>query len=126
MRRPSAYRVFLTRSSEYHVRGRVCLGVRDRRTGAWTLGHPALRGQLASVDAQGRLQSVLTPVIGECLWFVGGARPVQTSPVLAVEEREALALGDRNSFLEAMRCVKPPARAPRTTRARQLTPQTGT
>jgi hypothetical protein len=114
MRRPSAYRVFLTRSSEYHVRGRVCLGVRDRRTGAWSLGHPALRGRIASVGPEGRPQSVGTPVIGECLWFVGGEQPVQTSPVLAVEEREALALGD--GILDAMRCVPPPARAPRHTR----------
>ena len=58
MRRPSAYRVFLTRSSEYHVRGRVCLGVKDRRTGAWTLGHPALRGRIASVGPKGEPQWV--------------------------------------------------------------------
>jgi len=116
MRRPSAYRVFLTRSSEYHVRGRVCLGVKDRATGAWTLGQPALRGRVASVDPKGQPQSVGTPVIGECLWFVGGIKPVQTSPVLAVEEREALETGDRPAFIEAMRCVTPGARAPRHTR----------
>ena len=37
MRRPSSYRVFLTRRSEYHVRGHVCFGVKDRRTG-WSEG----------------------------------------------------------------------------------------
>lgn len=116
MRRPSAYRVFLTRSSEYHVRGRVCLGVKDRRTGAWTLGHPALRGRIASVGPKGQPQWVGTPVIGECLWFVGGLKPVQTSPVLAVEEREAMAVGNQAAFIEALRCVSPAARAPRQTR----------
>jgi hypothetical protein len=66
------------------------------------------------VGPKGEPQWVGTPVIGECLWFVGGTKPVQTSPVLSVEEREGLAGGDWRGLFEAMRCVSP-VRGPRHT-----------
>jgi hypothetical protein len=90
MRRLSAYRVFLTRNSEYHVRGHVCFGVRDRRSGDWQQAHWALGQRLASAfpDGQGKMCSISSPSIGEPLWFATGERPHCTSPLLAVEERE--------------------------------------
>lgn len=96
MRRPSAYRVFVTRNSEYHVRGLVCCGVRDRRTGRWVSTHWALNQTLATAfrDATGRMRALATPAVGESLQFVVGEHGVQTSPILSVEEREGLQLGE--------------------------------
>lgn len=90
MRRFSAYRVFLTRKSEYHVRGHSCFGIRDRRSGAWLQSHWALGQRLATAfpDAHGTLCRFGLPAIGEPLCFVLEGRPYYTSAVLAVEERE--------------------------------------
>lgn len=112
MRRPSAYRIFLTRSSEYHVRSNHCFGVRDRRSGGWIDDHPALRGRLTGAYAEGggiTNSSQRLPLIGECLVF-GEAGQLRTSPVLSVEEREAVQLGGKQG-VESMRCVPPPPRS---------------
>ena len=97
MRRPSAYRVFLTRKSEYHVRSLVCFGVRDRRTGAWRADHWALGRPLAGsfADARGALCSLAVPEVNEPLCFMVGDEPHYTSAVLAIEEREQLELPPR-------------------------------
>ena len=94
MRRLSAYRVFLTRNSEYHVRGHVCIGVRDRRSGHWLAQHPALTRPLAQsvVDVDGRLRSIGLPARGEFLEFDVEGCPLRTSPVLDIEERESLVM----------------------------------
>jgi hypothetical protein len=99
MRRPSAYRVFLTRRSEYHVRACVCFGVRDRRTGQWLTSHWALGLRLASSipDARGGICDLGQPVVGEPLCFLIDGVPNYTSPVLAIEEREQLELPQRVS-----------------------------
>jgi hypothetical protein len=86
MRRPSAYRVFLTRKSEYHVRGNVCFGVRDRRTGSWRSDHWALGCQLTSLGV---------PAVSEPLCFLVGEAPHYTSVVISIEEREQLELPRR-------------------------------
>jgi hypothetical protein len=94
MRRFSAYRVFLTRKSEYHVRGHACFGVRDRRNGQWLAEHWALGQRLATAfpEAHGKMCSFGVPVIGDALCFVMDGQPQYTSPVLAIEEREQLDL----------------------------------
>ena len=110
MRRPSAYRVFLTHNTEYHVRLHVCFGVRDRRTGHWVQQHPCLNAKLAGTfpDATGHTRSMATPVVGERLSFETPGAPVHTSPVLSVEEREGLDRSMLDSGAEAQRCVEPP------------------
>jgi hypothetical protein len=94
MRRLSSYRVFLTRQSEYHVRGHICFGVRDRRSGEWLESHWALSTCLAGTfpDAQGNMCSIASPAIGEPLWFAVDGFLYHTSPVISVEEREHLDL----------------------------------
>ena len=94
MRRLSSYRVFLTRQSEYHVRGHVCFGVRDRRSGQWLGGHWALERRLATAfpDGNGKMCCISGPGIGEPLCFCVDDRLHETSPVLAVEERAHLDL----------------------------------
>jgi hypothetical protein len=111
MRRPSAYRVFLTRKSEYHVRGHVCCGVRDRRTGEWQGAHWALGLKLSSSipDSRGVMCSLGLPAVGEPLCFLVDGEPHYTSPVISVEEREYVALGDRISPLLRRELARKPA-----------------
>jgi hypothetical protein len=94
MRRLSAYRVFLTARNEYHVREFVCCAVRNRRTGDYHEDHWALERRLATAfaDAQGNMCGLALPTIGERLAFVVDGDVLETSPVLAVEEREAVQL----------------------------------
>ncbi|HKU40901.1 MAG TPA: hypothetical protein VJR89_22220 [Polyangiales bacterium] len=91
MRRASAYRVFLTRNSEYHVESHVCVGVRDRRTGLWLSDHPALQRALLSAVAAngGSLQAMYSPCLGERLEFDVDGLALRTSAVLDIEERDA-------------------------------------
>ena len=94
MRRLSAYRVFLTERNEYHVREYVCCAVRNRRTGRYLEDHWALDRPLADAfaDAHGHMCSLSLPLVGEPLAFMVDGELFQTTPVLAVEEREALQL----------------------------------
>ena len=90
MRSAHAYRVFLTRNSEYHVESLVCVGVRDRRTGHWVQNHPALRRALLnSVAAAGCLQPLSMPCLGERLEFDIDGAALRTTTVLDIEERDA-------------------------------------
>lgn len=118
MRRSSAYRVFLTRNSEYHVRGHVCIGVRDRRSGQWLKDHPALARPFSDsvVDAQsGRISSPRLPSLGDPLEFDVNGTPLRTSPVLDIEERESFdAPGGRKQGPTPI--SRRPERAPRVTR----------
>ena len=121
MRRNSAYRVFLTRNTEYHVRGHVCIGVRDRRSGAWFKDHPALTRPCANcvVQPDGRLSSPHLPSLGDPLEFDVNGRPLRTSPVLDIEEREAVdaagGMSDRPHSMPSP-LSRRPERAPRVTR----------
>lgn len=118
MRRSSAYRVFLTRNSEYHVRGHVCIGVRDRRSGQWLKDHPALARAFSHsvVDPEGRISSPHQPGLGDPLEFDINGTPLRTSPVLDIEEREALdGASDRPKRMPNP-LSRRPDRAPRVTR----------
>lgn len=85
------YQVFLTRNSEYHLQSHVCVGVRDRRTGAWVETHPALHRALKSaVRTEGQLAILQRPQLGESLEFDLDGAPLRTSPVLNIERRRRL------------------------------------
>ena len=117
MRRPSAYRVFLTRRSEYHVRSHECFGVKDRRTGQWHASHWALGMRLAGAipDQRGKICSLGVPVLGEALCFLVDGEPNYTSPVMAIEEREHLDLHDRISPLLRAELARKPGGTSRET-----------
>ncbi|MBK6846420.1 MAG: hypothetical protein IPG96_02315 [Proteobacteria bacterium] len=74
--------VYVTRNTEYHCRGRECVGVRSRQTGAWLREHAALRGRLTSA-AEGGAAAVERAPMGLRLIFLG-REGVLTSPVEAV------------------------------------------
>jgi len=111
MRRPSAYRVFLTRKSEYHVREHVCFGVRDRRTGLWHSAHWALGRPLAGsiADARGGLCSLGVPGVNEPLCFMIGEQHHYTSAVISIEEREQMELPGNVSALLRREVARRPA-----------------
>ncbi|MDD9942191.1 MAG: hypothetical protein OXU20_14190 [Myxococcales bacterium] len=95
MRRLSAYRVFLTKNSEYHVRGGTCVCVRDRRTGRWLAQHATLGRPLADyyIDGAGELRSGHVPMIGDPLTFAVDDQSVVTSAILSIEVREDVHAG---------------------------------
>ncbi len=91
MRRLSAYRVFLTRNTEYHVRGHVCFGSAIAVRAA---GPPRLGARQASRERFPRCArqdcSISSPQVGEPLWLLTEGGPHGTSPLLAIEERAHL------------------------------------
>jgi hypothetical protein len=109
--RSAPYRIFLTRNSEYHVESHVCVGVRDRRTGHWVQDHPALqRALLNAVAANGCLQALSTPCLGERLEFDIDGAALRTSAVLDIEERD-----------ERTAMPRPVTRSRRTTESARIT-----
>ena len=83
------HRICVTRNTEYHFRGDVCIAVRDRRTGDWLPGHLALRRQLfGSIQffTNGAMSPHAgEPRLGEALFFAQGGRDLITSPLEKVE-----------------------------------------
>jgi hypothetical protein len=72
------------------VERHVCVGVRDRRTGLWVDDHPALHRQLVNaVAANGCVQAMSMPCLGERLEFEIEGGALRTSAVLDIEERDA-------------------------------------
>lgn len=80
------HRVLVTRNTEYHMRRRTCLRVRDRRTGQWLDEHRALGRELAGAFAFGEMglpvNRTEVPEPGECVFFDNGHGHLITSPVL--------------------------------------------
>lgn len=82
------HRIVVTENSEYHLRRRLCLLVRDRTTGEWVTSHRAIRTELlgavatSSPDLDFNGSSVPRP--GERMMFDGAAGPVFTTPVVDV------------------------------------------
>ena len=77
-------KLFVTLNTEYHVHGDVCVGVRDRRSGAWLSGHRVLGGRLLggfSVNNAGTLVPEPLPREGNRLVFYRDRRDVITSAV---------------------------------------------
>ena len=82
--------VCLTKNSEYHLERGTCVGVRDRRSGAWLTEHQALHRMLAGalIYREGDVILCSTPTPGDHLVFEGGS--AVTSAIEAVtKERGA-------------------------------------
>lgn len=79
-------RVFVTDHTEYHLRGEICVGVRDVRTGEWKKGHPAIGSSLVcslavNVDAGTYKPNMGVPAPGDKLCF---SADLLTSPLREV------------------------------------------
>lgn len=83
---------YVTRNTEYHFRDRVCVAVRDRKSGSWLTSHLAVNRELSgtvriapngvAIPAHGR------PNVGEALFFGMGGRELITSVLCAIERPE--------------------------------------
>ncbi len=82
------HRILITRNTEYHLRRRTCVRVRDRRTGVWMEGHRAQGRSIAGSFAFGEQDAPVNlsgvPEPGECVFFESGSGHLITSPVLMV------------------------------------------
>lgn len=83
------HQVFITRNTEYHVRRRRCVGVKDRRSGDWMRGHLAVDSEVSGglrFLASGAITPTEDmPAIGESLFFCAKGRDLVTSPVVSIE-----------------------------------------
>jgi len=81
-------RLYLTYRSEYLVLSDLCVGVRDRRSGAWQPLHAAACAHLIGpVDESTQTPLIQSSVrVGEQLCFLPSVRRVVTGPVVAIEE----------------------------------------
>lgn len=80
--------VYVTRNTEYHVRGGVCVAVRQLEATAWSEDHPAVGRSLAGAlrwHGQGVIPHTGRPQAGDAIYFRRGERDLITSKVVRVE-----------------------------------------
>jgi hypothetical protein len=77
-------RVYVTHNTEYHMRGNICIAVRDRKTGQFVDGHSAIghrvAGSLHSAN-DGLPPMTPEPHVGDPMLFDQGMRGLITSPL---------------------------------------------
>jgi len=82
-------KMFVTRNTEYYLRGELCLAVKDRRTSEWLSGHLAIGRRLSGgvrILPNGEAIPVpSSPAVGEALYFAEGGRELITSVLCCVE-----------------------------------------
>ena len=81
------HRVFVTRHTEYHMRDRHCVAVRDKTSGDWQATHVAVGQELVGVLFLEPKKPILhadatEPPLG---WRLCFANDTVTSPLCAVE-----------------------------------------
>jgi hypothetical protein len=83
------HRMYVTRNTEYHFRGDLCVAVRDLRTGTWLPSHLAvsrrLTGSVRVLDNGTAVPNLGTPSLGDALYFGDEARELITSKLCGVE-----------------------------------------
>jgi hypothetical protein len=83
------HHMFVTKNTEYHFRGDLCVGVRDRRSGEWLSNHRALSRRLSGgvhFHENGCAVPVPdAPGVGEALYFAEGGSELITSAVCDVD-----------------------------------------
>jgi hypothetical protein len=83
------HHVYVTRNTEYHFRDKVCVAVRDRKSGRWLASHLAVSRRLTGgirFHANGSaVPSFDPPQVGEALYFGDDGRELLTSLLCGVE-----------------------------------------
>ncbi len=83
------HRIYVTHNTEYHVRDKRCVAVRDRRTGEFLQGHLAIdrciEGGLKFFLNGGIAPNAGEPRPGESIYFASEGRDLVTSPLESVE-----------------------------------------
>ena len=77
--------ILVTKNTEYHVSGTMCVGVRDSRSGRWNTAHQAIGAELLGsfhMRPDGAMRAYLGSVdLGHRLYFSGD---ILTSPLMRV------------------------------------------
>jgi hypothetical protein len=83
------HRIYVTRNTEYHFRGRTCVAVRDRTTGHFLDAHLALyrrlSGKVRFTGEGGAIPSLEAPEVGEALFFGDDGRELVTSVLCSID-----------------------------------------
>lgn len=83
------HRIVMTENTEYHLRRRRCLLVRDRSSGEWLHDHRALDkelvGAVSMASPEIEFNDTPIPRPGERMMFDGPTGPVFTTPVVDVQ-----------------------------------------
>jgi hypothetical protein len=80
------HKLFVTQNTEYHVRDRQCVGVRDLWSGHWREDHPAVGRRLfgAVRPSAAGLEPLGEPEVDAMLWFENGENDILTSRLTVV------------------------------------------
>jgi len=80
------HKVFVTQNTEYHLRDRTCVGVRDLWTGHWRVDHPAVGKRLFGALRPGSegLEALDHPQVESMLWFENGNNDILTSRLTGI------------------------------------------
>jgi len=88
------HRMYVTRNTEYHCRGQLCVAVRDRKTGRFLHSHLAIQRTLSGgvkYHSNGSaVPSFAPPQVGEALYFSEDqdGRDLVTSLCASIERPE--------------------------------------
>lgn len=79
-------KLMVTQNTEYHLRDRRCVAVRDLWTGEWRDGHPAVGRRLFGAVRPGPngLEPLNEPAVDSLLWFENGDNDILTSRLTVV------------------------------------------
>ncbi len=104
-------KVFVTKNTEYHFQGELCVAVRDRRSSKWLPSHLAIGRRLSGgvhFQANGTAVPVCDlPAVGEALYFADDGRELITSAVCGLERptREVLKTYGRSTLEQQPKLV---------------------
>lgn len=79
--------LYVTKNTEYHVRDGVCIAVKSRVKGTWTLNHSTLNRAVTSAvrfSAGDPCPSLEPAAIGDALFFGDGGSDIVTSRLLEI------------------------------------------
>jgi hypothetical protein len=104
--------LYLTYYSEYLVRGEVCVGVRDRRSGSWQPMHVAARAYVLGPQATLHSSPLIGdgPRLGERLCLRTAACRIVTGPIIAVETPSRRLVVEADQQWQAMHAALDPQR----------------
>jgi len=100
-----ACRLYVTYRSEYLMLRDLCVGVRDRRTGAWVPLHAAACSQMLgtlSNPEPSHARPCVQPRVGERVALYASARRIITGAIVAVEAASPRIIAEADREWQAM------------------------
>ncbi len=87
-------KLLVTQNTEYHLRDKRCVAVRDLWSGKWDIGHPAVGRRLFGAVRPGTrgLEPLTEPEVDSLLWFENGDNDILTSRLTTVTRPPKTAL----------------------------------